>query len=754
MSVDSKNLITKITGKIKKDAPKTSPTKQEEPKKTETKETTLNSSPSNGALSNENTSPSAFEKQEDNFQPLKTGDNVNNALDNIEKLLESKDVLEAFETKLEIEKESEVPFQVFDTNDTKEFFNGFQVTSTEEFKTLVEGLKLNIDIDYTKLEAGNYKKEELDEISQAVAIALETTEGSEHSSLREENIDTYRELNNKYNLGFDLNSKDSINNLSDEQKTLLEQAYITDIQEQHIEASKQTMMNYFDTLGLIDTVYDSIKDTVGMGLTKTDIEQYYEKEKLKNSFLSSVVQNGGEVSLNDPDLKQQLVDIVNNNLENYDLQELTKYAVDYFGVSKEDIDVFKQNHPELFNEGGGRYVDEYGNVAGDDEIKKAFIKEMINIDSLENIDYKQAYNLVNGVEYNQELINNIIDSQDVYSSMVQTQQSAVNFEQIIQNSSPKEALEYFEELAKKTNDGSTGEELFNKYYAEMFKDYPEKFVGQDISGAKCVGISVKDGYLWQEVSHPEGMDMRECQESEFLYKTEDGKYYKVVSLEDEHDVLSNISGKDEIYQMRNFGSKWDDPTYSNHPLALFYKANDTVVDENLYLDTVRQDFNEKYGDGAFDAILDKYPEMYQDAFGKNILTDKLSQYQGDMDTYARNLSLVMCAGCLAATCCGVVVPMPIGIISTFSDNFINGLNIDTSNLSKSEKQALRKQLLAETFVEGGIFLLGTAANETIQNIDLDFIMKYKSALGASSEYLIESGSDTADLFKNATYLIN
>lgn len=243
------------------------------------------------------------------------------------------------------------------------------------------------------------------------------------------------------------------------------------------------------------------------------------------------------------------------------------------------------------------------------------------------------------------------------------------------------------------------------------------------------------------------------QSSDFLYKETDengnDRYYKVVNLNNEREVLSNLSGEIQSYTMNFFGSKWEDPTYSNNPLEFFYRANDSILNDDLHLKNIKQKFDNEYGEGAYDAVLEKYPKMYEEAFGKSPLAKKLASYKEDMDTYERDISIAACAGCLVAACCGVSVPMSVGVLSTFSDNLMRGVNIDTSNLSEREKHALRKQLLAETMIEGSIFTIGTAANSAIQDINLDFILDYRSAIGASSEYAIESGSDTVDIIRTA-----
>ena len=717
------------------------------------KETTSPKTDSNKAVQDKNNSIQNEDVKKTETQSNETNSTTEKASDfktvtqNMENVLENEDVLKIFDEDEENKEESPIDVS-YTIEPTKEFLGNFQVDSVDEFKTLVQDLDLTVDIDYQRLSDGNYNEYELDEITQAVAIALETTT-TDTSDFQLNDTETNRYLNEKYNLGINFEAGNS--NLTPEQLDLYTKAYITDIQNSNINATRQNMLKYFDTLGIIDKTYDGVKNVLEFGLTEEKVSEYCNNEQKKNDFLAKIVQNGGNISLLDDNTKKELTDIIKYNSNNMSKEEFEQYAINRLNVKEEDIKAFKQNHPEFFNKFGGVLVDENMNSASDSEIRKAFIEDLFNGQKFENLSYEEAYGIINNTDYNPQLIANIINSQEVYSTIAKEQQNAYALEEVLSTASPKEALEYFNVLAQNSPNGKTGEELLNEYYENLFNKYPEKFSKTDQSGAKCIGISVKDGYLWQELSYPDGSDMSLYEQGEFLYKKTDEngveRYYKVVNLENEKEVLSNMSGKDETYQMFFFGNRFEDPTYSNNPLALFYNTNDTITENNLYLNNIKDNFDKEYGENAFDAILDKYPKMYEEAFGKNILKQQLSDYMEDMDTYSRNLSLAMCFGCLAAACSGVAVPMSVGVISTFSDNFINGVNIDTSNSSAKEKHRLRKQLMADTLIEGGIFTMGTAANIVFQDADIDFILNYKDALGATSEYAIESGSDTSDFIR-------
>ena len=59
--------------------------------------------------------------------------------------------------------------------------------------------------------------------------------------------------------------------------------------------------------------------------------------------------------------------------------------------------------------------------------------------------------------------------------------------------------------------------------------------------------------------------------------------------------------------------------------------------------------------------------MYQEAFGDNILINKLSEYMQDMDSYARNISQTASFACFIAPFLGVSVgALPLVIAA--SDN--------------------------------------------------------------------------------------
>ena len=450
------------------------------------------------------------------------------------------------------------------------------------------------------------------------------------------------------------------NNVFANKSDLTIKSYSINYLNKNLEETKNRMASYFNTLGIFDKAYDKTKDTLNIGITQKDVENYYENEVSKNNFLELIIENGGEIPLEDENVKE---------------------LVKQLGIETQNSN---------------------------------------------SITFEEAYKALNGVEYNEDLIADVISSQDTYNTVASEYSAAVGFETLMASSSPKEALEYFNNLAQ-SYEGVTGEELFNNYYSKIFEKNADKLNGQDIDGLSCSNISIKDGYLWQELSYPDGYDMDLLAQSEFLYKKTDEngneKYYKVVNLENEKEVLSNINGKDETYQLSGFANKQDDPNYNNHPLALFYKANDSILENDLYLDNVKEDFNNAYGNGEeiFDTVLNEYPKMYQEAFGTNELIEKLNAYENDMDSYSKKLSTALSIGCFAASFVPGVQLGALPLVAAASDNVIDGVNIGTSNLSSEQKLEQFKQLGLNTLAEAGMMAVGMGIGNLARSASNQFV---------------------------------
>ncbi len=510
---------------------------------------------------------------------------------------------------------------------------------------------------------------------------IDTQEAAETFDLGD--LELFSQLNDTYNLGIDFSNPE---NITDSQLELLNQAYLLDTQSSNLQETKEAMLSYFDTLGIADKAYDGLKEIVGLGVTKDEVEEYYNNEENKQEFLTFVVQNGGEITVD------------SETLEN--LQSLSKY-------SGQDISNVKEG---------------------------------------DTLDFNQAYKLATGADYNPELISQVMQSQDAYAEVVQRQENALVFEEKMANYSPKEALQYFSMMSEGI-EGTTGEELFNKYYQTMFEQHPEQMSFKDNNGLSCSGLSVQDGYLWQELSFPEGYsneDKEFIAQSEFLYSKQDEegntKYYKVVNLENEQQVLSNISGKDDTYDVFGFGN-----TYENSPIAMFNKANNSIKDNNLYLEQTKQGYNEEYGDNAFDTILEEFPKMQQEAFGKNILAEKLGAYQSDMDSYASKLSQAASLGCFAASFIpGVNIGIAPILISAGIDNAI-----DLANLSTNNKDGEIGQWTKNLALEAGMFAVGMGINRfaNIQGNKFvankiargsQFVMNHAAGVEAAAEYAIDN----------------
>lgn len=513
---------------------------------------------------------------------------------------------------------------------------------------------------------------------------------------------------------------------------LQQQAYVADTQQAKLDATKQQMLEYFDSLGTVDEIYDSIKDFFGTGITREDVEQYCSNEETKQNFLSSIVQNGGEITL-DKQSADDLKSTMQYAMENMDSTDLIQYAQKMLNLSDSELSetfkeifadtsgvetgITKDNFDEkcsIEKNDEGQFViksktgefadvvmDEY--LKGSEELLQDKLTESINktITEGKTLSFNDAFQMVTGVEYNADLITDVMSAQDDYMQAVETQQYTSIAEELLANiSTPAEALEYFEVMAQHM-EGTTAEELFNDYYAQMFEQFPDEMQVTDNNGLTCKGISVQDGYLWQEVKIPEGSEW--LAQSEFLYTQEDEegntKYYKVVSLEDEHKILSNLSGENKEYDQYFFANKNDDPTYNNNPLALFYKANDAVSNNNLYT-------KKECG-----SILEEYPKMYEEAFGNNVLADKLAEYTKDMDSYASKLSmaatLALTAACFVP---GVNVAEGLFIGAGMLDNAIDGANIATNN-----KDGEFSQWLKETAIEAAIYMATFAIAKSMKS---------------------------------------
>ena len=202
----------------------------------------------------------------------------------------------------------------------------------------------------------------------------------------------------------------------------------------------------------------------------------------------------------------------------------------------------------------------------------------------------------------------------------------------------------------------------------MFEKYPDTM--QEINNGyeiQCNGVSIQDGYLWYELTLPED-NPEEFVSSMNLYKQTDEngntKYYQVVKADDTGIVKTNKNGKEENFR----ANAWTESYYT----TLFSNINCTIKDNNLYLETIKKDFNKKYGENAFDAILEEYPKMYAKAFGQNELSNKIKEYQEDMDSYSQKLSQTLSIGCFVA---GFIPGVNLGIapilIAAASDNIID-----------------------------------------------------------------------------------
>lgn len=587
------------------------------------------------------------------------------------------------------------------------------------------------------------------------------------------NPDDIEHLNAKYNLGIDF---DNPENMTDEQILRLQQAYVLEENAQQLDANYQAMLNYFDTLGVVDEAYDGIKDFLNAGLTREDIENYYNNEKLKQDFLTSVIQNGGSVEINEDNIGT-INQLVLTNIQNLETgNDILQYAHDVLNISDEEIETalrdrvaarFASNNicsEEKFDEyfkiakdENGEYIissenDMYDGIKISDFYDRYFIQEVASdlylqskkIKSGDTLSFEQAYKLSTGVEYNEQLIADVFNTKPVYENVAQQQQSAVVLEQMMAQMSPSEALDYFNQMAETYNDGRTGEDLFNEYYQTMFEKYPDNMQVEhnNISGLTCTGITVEDGYLWQELSFPEDYDQEGFAQALNLYKKTDEngntRYYQVVNIENNNIVKSNISGEEKEYNM------------GIEPTTMLYESiNKAIRDNNLYLKTIKEDFNEKYGENAFDAILEEYPKMYAEAFGQNELSNKIKEYQEDMDSYSQKLSQTLSIGCFVA---GFIPGVNLGIapilIAAASDNIIDAINIESNNLSAEQKQQQRNQLLLNTALEAGMFLIGMKingfANTAGNKLTHDLISKGCSfALNHANwtEALIEYGVD-------------
>ena len=147
--------------------------------------------------------------------------------------------------------------------------------------------------------------------------------------------------------------------------------------------------------------------------------------------------------------------------------------------------------------------------------------------------------------------------------------------------------------------------------------------------------------------------------------------------------------------------------------------------------------------------------MYEEAFGKNPLLEKLTSYEKDMDSYSKNISQALSIGCFMASFIpGVQVASWAVLGAAALDNVIDGVNIDSSGLSDEQKQQQRNQLMLNTLLEGGMMLVGMGINRFAQNSAYkivgnkiakgsEFILKHAKGVESLIEYGIDNAASVA-----------
>ena len=199
--------------------------------------------------------------------------------------------------------------------------------------------------------------------------------------------------------------------------------------------------------------------------------------------------------------------------------------------------------------------------------------------------------------------------------------------------------------------------------------------------------------------------------------------------------------------------------------SIFKALNSDINKQNVISNQAIADYNDsEYAQkfGTFEEINERYSALFKEAYGQNILNDKFTIYQNDMDTYASKLASNMSMIGLGLSFFNPALGI-ISLVGSFSDNGMDLLNLAT-NKTNDEFGAWSKQFAKEAVAFTIGYGLGSMAGKfgdgvcakilrgraETSKLPVDELFKTAKSWGTAAEAVMDFGlSYPADVLYEA-----